>query len=174
MVTTIPAGTLRLLLALIGYRAKARKELRREPPMVPRRPPRPAAGLTRRVEGARLTRWQIASRRTWETSRPRRADHVQVETLTPPGWHGLRYAALSYMPYYNRAAVLTCAASRRGASGVIVDCIGLVLLAVERVNRRKSPCKAPCAVLRHWSYNCMDWIKDAVKACIGLYCSKAK
>ena len=28
-VTTIPAGTLRLLLALIGYRAKARKELRR-------------------------------------------------------------------------------------------------------------------------------------------------
>lgn len=50
--------------------------------MVPRRPPRPAAGLTRRVEGARLTRCQIASRRTWETSRPRRADPVQVETLT--------------------------------------------------------------------------------------------
>ena len=40
-VTTIPAGTLRLLLALISYRAKARKEMRREPPMVPRRPPRP-------------------------------------------------------------------------------------------------------------------------------------
>nr|DAY97075.1 MAG TPA: deaminase [Caudoviricetes sp.] len=29
LVTTIPAGTLRLLLALIGYRAKARKEIRR-------------------------------------------------------------------------------------------------------------------------------------------------
>ena len=29
-VTTIPAGTLRLLLAIIGYRAKARKEKRRE------------------------------------------------------------------------------------------------------------------------------------------------
>ena len=82
-VTTIPAGTLRLLLVLIGYRAKARKEMRRKPPMVPRRPPRPAAGLTRRVEGARLTRCRIASRRTWETSRPRRADPVQVETLTP-------------------------------------------------------------------------------------------
>nr|DAG23309.1 MAG TPA: hypothetical protein [Caudoviricetes sp.] len=41
MATTIPAGTLRLLFALIGYRATARKEMRREPPMVPRRPPRP-------------------------------------------------------------------------------------------------------------------------------------
>ena len=28
-VTTIPAGTLRLLLTSIGYRAKARKEMRR-------------------------------------------------------------------------------------------------------------------------------------------------
>lgn len=33
---TIPAGTLRLLLTSIGYRAKARKEIRRQPPMVPR------------------------------------------------------------------------------------------------------------------------------------------
>nr|DAY84072.1 MAG TPA: hypothetical protein [Caudoviricetes sp.] len=39
-VTTIPAGTLRLLLTSISYRAKARKEMQREPPMVPRRPPR--------------------------------------------------------------------------------------------------------------------------------------
>nr|DAJ91132.1 MAG TPA: hypothetical protein [Caudoviricetes sp.] len=37
-VTTIPAGTLRLLLTSISYRAKARKEVRREPSMVPRRP----------------------------------------------------------------------------------------------------------------------------------------
>lgn len=51
MATTIPAGTLRLLLTSIGYRAKARKELRRELPMVPRC--------------------------------CRRADPVQVETLTP-------------------------------------------------------------------------------------------
>lgn len=29
LATTIPAGTLRLLLALISYRAKARKEMRR-------------------------------------------------------------------------------------------------------------------------------------------------
>nr|DAK96111.1 MAG TPA: hypothetical protein [Caudoviricetes sp.] len=32
---------LRLLLTSISYRAKARKEIRREPPMVPRRPPCP-------------------------------------------------------------------------------------------------------------------------------------
>ena len=37
--TTISAGTLRLLLTSISYRAKARKEMRREPPIVPRRPP---------------------------------------------------------------------------------------------------------------------------------------
>ena len=52
LATTIPAGTLRLLLTSIGYRATARKEMRREPPMVPRRAR--AAGLPRRVEGARL------------------------------------------------------------------------------------------------------------------------
>lgn len=39
LATTISAGTLRLLFALIGYRAKARKEMRREPPVVPRRTP---------------------------------------------------------------------------------------------------------------------------------------
>ena len=69
---------------------------------------------------------------------------------TPPGWHGLRYAAPSYMPYYNRASVLTCAVSgrdggiwyaleelrrcdtlQRGAGSVIVDCIGLVSAVVE-------------------------------------------
>lgn len=88
MATTIPAGALRLLLTSISYRAKARKELRRKPPVVPRRPPRPCCWTARRVEGAsRCTltadRCQIASRRAWEVSRPRRADPVQVETQTP-------------------------------------------------------------------------------------------
>lgn len=32
------------------------------------------------------------------SAEPRRADPVQVETLPPPGWHGLP----SYIPYYNR------------------------------------------------------------------------
>nr|DAG06178.1 MAG TPA: hypothetical protein [Siphoviridae sp. ctNxi14] len=41
LATTIPAGTLRLLLTSIGYRAKAQKEIRRQPSMVPRRPLRP-------------------------------------------------------------------------------------------------------------------------------------
>lgn len=97
LVTTIPAGTLRLLLTSISYRAKARKEMRWEPPMVPRRPPCHAAGLPRRVEGARippcpglpltLTLCRTSSRRAWKASRPCRADHVQVETLTRRHWH---------------------------------------------------------------------------------------
>lgn len=56
--------------------------------MVSRRPPRPAAGLPRRVECASrcaltIDRCQIASRRAWEAPQRFRADLVQVETLTP-------------------------------------------------------------------------------------------
>nr|DAL33107.1 MAG TPA_asm: hypothetical protein [Caudoviricetes sp.] len=69
MATTISVGTLRLLFALIGYRAKARKKTAAvavngsAPPATP-----PSAGLTRRVDCASrcaLTadRCQIASRR---------------------------------------------------------------------------------------------------------------
>lgn len=78
MATTIPAGTFRLLLTSISYRAKARKEMRREPPMVPRRPPRSCCWTARRVEGARP---QAAGRGKYRDRR--RADRVQVETLTP-------------------------------------------------------------------------------------------
>nr|DAM22508.1 MAG TPA: hypothetical protein [Caudoviricetes sp.] len=63
-VTTIPAGTLRLLLTSISYRAKARKEVRRKPPMVPHRPPC-------------LCRWIAPPGGGCQ------ADPVQVETLTP-------------------------------------------------------------------------------------------
>lgn len=51
-VTTIPAGTLRLLLTSIGYRAKARK---RDTATAVNGSAQPAAGLPRRVEGAGLT-----------------------------------------------------------------------------------------------------------------------
>nr|DAT83087.1 MAG TPA: hypothetical protein [Caudoviricetes sp.] len=56
-VTTIPAGTLRLLLTSISYRAKARK---RDAAQAANGSAPPAAGLPRRVEGARLTlyRWR--------------------------------------------------------------------------------------------------------------------
>lgn len=66
--------------------------------------------------------------------------------------------APSYIPYYNRRAVLTCAASRRGggiwyalevlrlwyalqrvAGGLMACCAGLVLLAVERVQLQEKP-----------------------------------
>ena len=62
--------------------------------MVPRRQPRPATGLPRRVECAGLTgcaltadRRQIASRRAWKASRPRQTNPVQVETLTTQQVH---------------------------------------------------------------------------------------
>ena len=65
----------------------------------------PAAGLPRRVEDARLTRCQTASRR---------ADPVQVETLTHQQVRraGMVCAMLHpYIHYYNRAAALPCPAS---------------------------------------------------------------
>lgn len=58
--------------------------------MVPRRPPRPCCRTARRVDGS--SRCALAA--DWCQIASRRADPVQVETLTPPGWHGLRYAAL--------------------------------------------------------------------------------
>ena len=148
-VTTIPAGTLRLLLTSISYRAKARKEMRREPPMVPRRPAAPplAAGLSRRVEDARppgLTTDPVPD------CKPPGMESIE----TPPGLHSLP----SYIHYYNRRPVLTCTASRRGggiwyrlsasgrwqalqrgAGGIIAACVGLVFVAVERVQSQEKP-----------------------------------
>ena len=123
-VTTISAGTLRLLLTSIGYRAKARKEIRRQPSIIPRRRAAPVAKLPRRVEGARLTRCaltvdrcQSASRRTLEASRrrarcsacqqsahgrsrPRRAVMV-CDVLRRLAWIYSRNAPMhSYIPYY--------------------------------------------------------------------------
>ena len=54
----------------------------------------------------------------------------RVPDCKPPGWHGLRYAAPlhSYIPYYNRAAVLTCAASGVSlVSGTRWKCCGAVI-----------------------------------------------
>ena len=104
-----------------------------------------AAGLPRREEGTRLTRCALTADPV-----PGLQPQGMGSIETPPGWHGLRYAASSYIPYYNRAAELTCTASwrdgciwyalealrrcdtlQRGASGVIVDCIGLVSAVVE-------------------------------------------
>lgn len=60
--------------------------------MVPPAAP-PAAGLPAgwSVLGRPGARSQAVRRGKHRDSR--RADPVQVETLTPPGWHGLRYAA---------------------------------------------------------------------------------
>ena len=62
LATTIPAGTLRLLLTSISYRAKARKEKRRQAASSSARRAH-AAGLPRRVDGVRVTRRKTANRR---------------------------------------------------------------------------------------------------------------
>ena len=102
LATTIPAGTLRLLLTSISYRAKARKEMRREPPMVPRRAP--AAGLPRWVEGAGLTRCALVADPLSGCAGSVLLTACQClpvfrrrQELTPPGWHGLQCVAPSGM-----------------------------------------------------------------------------
>lgn len=145
MATTIPAGTLRLLLTLISYRAKARKELRRQPH--PCRWTAPPGG------GCKIT--------------SRRADTV-CDLPHCMAWIHNRGALLRpYIHYYNRAAALACTASERG--GGILVYAGLRPGAVIRssvahvvyrrrvcmlyrvrwnmANQRKGHCKALCAVL---------------------------
>ena len=152
-VTTIPSGTLRLLLTSISYRAKARKEIRRYPSTVPRRQPHPCCWTAPPGGGCDLTadRCQVASRRAWEASRPRRADPVQVETLRlmvcPPTWR------------------------RWCICGLCGCCIVRAGIGQINGNATAKPCK------RFWCLyciNCMDGIKVAVNACMGLYCSRAK
>lgn len=157
----------------------------------------PAAGLPRRVEGAGLTRCQISSYQALTLHR------MQAGCTDPPplAWsalcctagHGSITGTRAYIHYYNRAAVLTCTASRR--SGCIWyrwRCYGAVmhssvaqavhsrfvwLLYCVRLNGsncRKRTCKALCAVLWCGWYNCINGAKRTVNNCIWLYCSKAK
>nr|DAI21877.1 MAG TPA: hypothetical protein [Caudoviricetes sp.] len=112
-------------------------------------------------------RCQIASRRAWEASRPRRAC-TACDLLHCLAWiHNRGVPFLhSYIPYYNRRSVLNCTASgvalvseyalevlrrcetlQRSAGGIIAACVGLVFAAVEWGNHRKIACKALCAVL---------------------------
>ena len=133
MATTIPAGTLRLLLTSISYRAKARKEMRRKPPMVPRRP-RPLPLGCPAVAG------------------------MVCDMLHRLAWIHNRDAPPSYIPYYNRRSAFACTASRRGggiwylwrasgrwqtiqrgADGIIAACVGLVSWAVELVQSQGKP-----------------------------------
>lgn len=102
-----------------------------------------AAGLPRRVEGARTP---VLTDDPVPDLRPPGVGSIE----TPPGWHGLRYAAPSYIHYYNRRPVLTCVASRvavvsgmcwrasgrvyalqRVAGSIIAAFVGLLSWAVE-------------------------------------------
>ncbi len=89
-------------------------------------------------------------------------------------WHGSITGLHPYIPYYNRAAALTCAASGV-AQAVLYPLVSVWYR--ERLNgsnSRKNTCKALCAVLCRWRYSCIDDAKRAVNACILQYCSRAK
>lgn len=107
--------------------------------MVPRRPPCPFR-LTAPPGG-----WCRADPVQVGALTPQQVQHLPAihirQELTPPGLHGLRYAALSgmglynmgaplhpYIPYYNRAAVLVCTASGVAVvSGMRWRCYGAVI-----------------------------------------------
>ena len=98
-----------------------------------------------------------------------------------------------YIHYYNRRYALTCTASGVAVvSGMCWRFCGAVMCSnvaqaaqysrmqpphnssKNTANSRKSVCKALCAVLQRWRYNCIDKTKRSVSACIGLYFSRAK
>lgn len=140
MATTIPAGTLRLLLTSISYRAKARK---RDAARAANGSAPPAAPLLLDCP-AGLTPQQL--RRVCTADPAGLAWSVICCTV----WHRSITGVRPYIHYYNGAAVLTCTAPRRGggiwyrcgasgrfdtlqrgAGGIIAACVGLVSRVVE-------------------------------------------
>ena len=125
--------------------------------MVPRRPCQEENIIPDVCQAnARLTRCQGFSL-AWEASRPSRAC-VVCDILRCLAWIYNRRAPCPYIPYYNRAAALTCIASRRGAGiwyvlevlrscdtlqrgagGIIAACVGLVSAAVEWDKSQEKP-----------------------------------
>lgn len=169
-VTTIPAGTLRLLLTSISYRAKARKEIRRQPLVVPRRPPCPC-------------RWTVPPPLAWSalcctawhrsTTGAHRCTLIyiiivggHVAPVQRPAWRW--YLVLVEVQHLT---VCPPACRRRCIGGLCVCCI--VCAGMGRINGNATvkPCK------RFWccgGINCMDGRKAAGNACMWLYCSRAK
>lgn len=190
-VTTILAGTLRLLLTSISYRAKPEKRYGGSRQWFRAARRAPAARLPRRVEGARLTRCALTADRCQIANR--RAGMV-CGMLHCLAWTHNRGAPLRpYIHYYNRRYALTCTASGVAVvSGMCWRFCGAVMCSnvaqaaqysrmqpphnssKNTANSRKSVCKALCAVLQRWRYNCIDKTKRSVSACIGLYFSRAK
>lgn len=125
--------------------------------MVPRRLPCPCCWTAPPGGGC-----QIASRRAWEASRPRRAGMV-CDMLHRLAWiHNRAHTLPPYIPYYNRRLVLTCAASwrgggiwyrlrasgrvyalQRGTGGTIATFVGLISWAVERVQSQEKLLQSP-------------------------------
>lgn len=126
-VTTIPAGTLRLLLTSISYRAEARKELRRKPPMVPRR----SAALLLLDCSAGLA-WSAMCCTVWRGSvtvaHP--CTLIYLIIIGRLCWPVQRPAWRWYL-WYMLEALRRCDTLQRGTGGIIAACVGLVSAVVE-------------------------------------------
>lgn len=93
-------------------------------------------------------------------------------------WHGSTTGVHPYIPYYNRTAALSCAASGVAlVSGMRWRCYSAVI--------RSSVAQAALYPLLsvwyrgrlsgyNWRYNCIDRTKRTVNACMWLYFSRAK
>lgn len=146
MATTIPARTLRLLLALIRYRAKARKEMRREPPMVPRRRARKKAQC------------QANARPTRCHANARRGKHRDPAGLARPAicctvWRGSITGAYPSCTLIYLIII----------GGLCICCIAFVGIGQINGNATVKPCALFCDV----GGSCMDNTKRAVNACMG-------
>ena len=149
------------------------------------------AGLTRCALTA--DRCQIASRRAWEASRPRRAGMV-CDVLHRLAWIYNRGAPLHpYIPYYNRRLpcpvqrpvwrrylvsvevlrLMVCPPAWRrrcivGLCGCCIVCAGMGQI---NGNASVKPCALFCGV---GGIVCMDDTKGAANACMGLHCRRVK
>lgn len=169
MATTIPAGTLRLLLTSISYRAKARKRYGESRQWFRAARCAPAARLPRRA----CMVCDLLHCLAWIHSRAHRCPLIYLIIIGGLRWSVQRPGV---------AVVSGIGGARSGAcmpsSVVQVILYSLVLVwyrgRLNGHNRRKRLCKALCAVLCRWRYNCIDRAKHTVNACIGLYCIRAK
>ena len=109
--------------------------------MVPRRPPRPAAGLTRRVEGARLTRCQIDSGGADSAGLAWSAIYC-VLTYLIIIWRicwPVQRPALRLVSGYALEVLRRCDTLQRGTGGIIAACVGLLFAAVEWGKSHETP-----------------------------------
>lgn len=188
MATTISAGTLRLLLTSISYRAKARKEIRREPPVVPRRQPCPCRWTappgvslasdphTAGADPAGLA-WSAVCCTVWHGSITG-AHRCTLIYLIIIGWlcWPVQRPGGALVSWYALEVLRCCDTLHRVAGCVIFAYSGLVSAdgCIMGQTTGKAPVK-PCALFCGvGGITCTDGIKAFVNACMWLYCRRTK